>query len=122
MTIYHGTDARSAEKIVASKALVGTLTAGPGVCIKIEQAIEYAGERSMLVEKSRRNAKVVVIEGLPDQLINNASKSTLSETYTLNDELGKPAVSLPFTKIKIMSIKDAEALCNYKKIKIYNED
>lgn len=117
MTIYHGTDAKSAEKILASNVLVGSLLSGPGVCLNVEQAVEYAERRALKVENSRRNSKVIIIEGLPQQLLNNATKSELPDTYSLNDELGHPALKLPFTKVKIMSIRDAEALYTKKERK-----
>lgn len=113
MTIYHGTDQKSAKKIQEEQILKGEF--GPGICLTIERALEHSAARC---EKNGLNFKtmgcIVVIEGIPGQILNNASKHS-DESFILNDEFGNPSVGLHLQRVKIMSIKDAEHLAMYEK-------
>lgn len=116
MTIYHGTDKESAEKIDVEKILRGDRkTFGPGVCLTIERALNYSvikcGHRGI---HARSIGRIIVIKGLPAQILNNATKDAL-DAYTLNDEFGKPLNGLHFQHMEILSIKEAQDLLSFEK-------
>lgn len=108
MKIYHGTDQESANKIKKSKFLKGS-TQGPGICLNLKQALNYA-----LIKTGNVNYKgvIIVIEDITDKILDNATKDA-PDSFTLNDEFGNPSKGLPVQIIKIISIDDAQRLCEF---------
>lgn len=108
MKIYHGTDLESAEKIKAKNILTGIK--GPGICLTIETALNYSAIKCANLGKKRSEGCVVVIENIPSQILNTASKDVL-DAFTLNDEFGNPSKGLPIQNVKILTIKEAQYWC-----------
>lgn len=105
MTIYHGTDEESAEKIKAEKILKGSN--GPGIALTLERALEYAIAKCEKEGLPKYKGRIVVIDNIPGQILNTASKH-LPEGFTLNDEFRNPSKGLHLQNVKTMTIKDAE--------------
>ncbi len=110
MTIYHGTDEESAEKIKQDKFLKGSGSFGPGICLTIERALNYSAIKcGKHGEKARGIGRIVVIEDITSKILNSASKDA-PEAFTLNDEFGKPSKGLHVQRVKILTIKEAQHL------------
>ena len=111
MTIYHGTDEESAAKIEAEKILKGDgRQFGPGICLTLERALNYSAIKCAKYGiHARTKGRIVVIENIPSQILNSASKDA-PEGFTLNDEFGKPSKGLHLQRVKIISIKEAQLL------------
>ena len=108
MTIYHGTDLESAEKIQESNMLKGSGSFGPGICLTIERALNYSAIKcAKYGNKAHLMGRIVVIEGVSSHILNTASKDA-PEGFTLNDELGKPSKGFPVQRVKILTIKEAQ--------------
>jgi len=124
MNIYHGTTKKLAELIIKSKILkAGNYGDGPGVCLNIQQAMQYADSKCNLQGiDSRRSGRVIVFEGLPAQLLNTASKSTDVDSFTLNDEFKEPSKGLHFVHAKVLTMTEAEELAKITKVKVYDEN
>lgn len=83
MTIYHGTDQESAEKIKAESLLKGNKSFGPGICLTLERALNYSAIKcGKYGVKARDMGRIVVIENIPSQILNTASKDA-PEAFTL---------------------------------------
>jgi len=111
MIVYHGTDKESADKILSEKILRGDRKIfGPGICLTLERALNYSvikcGKRGI---HARSIGRIVVIEGLPEQILDNASLDS-PDAYTLNDEFGKPLNGLHVQHVQVLTIKNAQEL------------
>jgi len=110
MTIYHGTDKESAEKIQQDKILKGSGSFGPGICLTLERALNYSAVKCGKHGPQAKNiGRIVMIENIPSQILNTASKDA-PEGFTLNDEFGKPSRGLHLQKVRILSIKEAQCM------------
>jgi hypothetical protein len=117
MTIYHGTDKESAEKIVAERILKGDRNIfGPGICLTIGRALNYSAIKCFKHGRNARSlGRIIMIEGLPSHILNNASKDgsngfSKNEAFTLNNEFGNPSKGLHFQNVKVLTIKEAQRL------------
>lgn len=110
MTIYHGTDKASAEKIQQDKILKGSGSFGPGICLTIERALNYSAIKcGKHGEQAKNVGRIVMIENIPSRILNTATKDS-PEGFTLNNELGKPSKGLHLQKVRILSIKEAQSM------------
>ena len=108
MTVYHGTDKESAEKIQESKILKGSGSFGPGICLTLERALNYSAIKcAKYGERASAIGRIVVIENVPSQILNTASKDA-PEGFTLNDEFGKPSKGFHVQKVRILTIREAQ--------------
>lgn len=104
ITIYHGTDKNSADQIKYDGIIKGEK--GPGVCLTIESAMEYA----LLKAKSVDEARVVVVEKVTSKILNNAKKSAKKESFVLMDEFGNPSNGFYVQHVRVLNWQSAESL------------
>jgi hypothetical protein len=109
MTIFHGTDRTSAEKIMLEKLIPGDGVAGPVISLTLEDAINHCREKCG--DELKKDGRIIMIHNMPSQIINTASKKS-AEGFALNDELGKPSAGLPFTRVRVMTMADARYWLN----------
>ena len=111
MTIYHGTNKETAERVFSEKMLLSENSKGVSICLTIEQALKHATEKCTKDgSDSKKMGRVLVIENITSRILNTASKDDRPETFTLNDELGQPANILHLQRVKVIGIKEAEYL------------
>jgi hypothetical protein len=113
MTVYHGTDKTSAEKILSEGILCGNASFGAGICLTIERALNYSAVKCLRHGiKARRIGRILVIEDFDESLLKFSTKDA-ENAFTLDNSNGSPRRTL-MVKVKILTISQAQKLITNK--------